>query len=151
MSNSKTQPMQVLVTGASGFLGRTVVTQLLADGHRVRTFQRSPSKVEGAHDVLGSITEPEHVNRAVEGVEAVLHLAAKVSLTGIRQISCGSTSMEPDAYSTPPNALGSNGSYRSPPRQWPTPANRSSVKMHARPILNTLAGITRGPRLPVNS
>ena len=82
MSNSKTQPMQVLVTGASGFLGRTVVTQLLADGHRVRTFQRSPSKVEGAHDVLGSITEPEHVNRAVEGVEAVLHLAAKVSLTG---------------------------------------------------------------------
>lgn len=76
------EPLEVLVTGASGFLGRTVVQQLLDAGHRVRTFQRRPSGVTGADDRLGSITENQDVERAVTGADAVLHLAAKVSLTG---------------------------------------------------------------------
>lgn len=74
--------MRVLVTGASGWLGAAVARDLLAAGHEVRTLQRRPSGVEGAEDVLGSVTEPDAVERAVQGVEAVVHLAAKVSFAG---------------------------------------------------------------------
>ncbi|GAA1422679.1 NAD-dependent epimerase/dehydratase family protein [Agrococcus citreus] len=86
--------MKVLVTGASGFLGRAVAAELVAAGHHVRTLQRRPSGVPGVTDVLGSLTDPAVVARAVAGagagdepgaegsVEGVIHLAAKVSLAG---------------------------------------------------------------------
>ncbi|WP_010202131.1 NAD-dependent epimerase/dehydratase family protein [Salinibacterium sp. PAMC 21357] len=74
--------MIVLVTGASGFLGRAVAAELVAAGHEVRTLQRRPSGVDGVTDFLGSINDPEHVSRAVAGAEGVVHLAAKVSLAG---------------------------------------------------------------------
>lgn len=74
--------MTVLVTGASGFLGAAVAARLVADGHAVRTFQRRPSGVGGAEDSLGSVTSAADVSRVVEGVDSVVHLAAKVSLAG---------------------------------------------------------------------
>lgn len=73
---------RVLVTGASGWLGAEVARDLLAAGHHVRTLQRRPSGVEGAEDVLGSVTQADAVERAVAGVDAVVHLAAKVSFAG---------------------------------------------------------------------
>jgi nucleoside-diphosphate-sugar epimerase len=72
----------VLVTGASGLLGRAVAASVLAAGHEVRTLQRSPSRVDGATDVLGSVTDATSVDRASAGVDAIVHLAAKVSLAG---------------------------------------------------------------------
>lgn len=74
--------MIVLATGTSGFLGRAVVRELAAAGHEVRTLQRRPSGIAGVRDILGSITDAETVAGAVEGVDAVVHLAAKVSLAG---------------------------------------------------------------------
>ncbi|ERG63294.1 nucleoside-diphosphate sugar epimerase [Agrococcus pavilionensis RW1] len=74
--------MIVVVTGASGFLGRAVAAELVAAGHEVRTLQRRPSQVPGATDVLGSVTDASLVARALDGAEGVVHLAAKVSLTG---------------------------------------------------------------------
>ncbi|POH60921.1 nucleoside-diphosphate sugar epimerase [Cryobacterium zongtaii] len=74
--------MRVLVTGASGFLGRAVAAAIVAAGHEVRCFQRRPSGVAGATDALGSITEPADVTSAVAGIDAIVHLAAKVSLAG---------------------------------------------------------------------
>jgi nucleoside-diphosphate-sugar epimerase len=74
--------MKVLVTGASGFLGRAVAAEIAAAGHEVRCFQRRPSGVAGVQDALGSVTEPAEVARAVADMDAVVHLAAKVSLAG---------------------------------------------------------------------
>ncbi len=74
--------MIVLITGASGFLGRAVATELVAAGHEVRALQRTPSGVAGVTDVLGSVTDADHITRAVDGAEGVVHLAAKVSLAG---------------------------------------------------------------------
>lgn len=74
--------MKVLATGASGFLGRAVVRALQQAGHDVRTLQRRPSGVAGAEDHLGSVTDPDATAAAVEGVDALVHMAAKVSLAG---------------------------------------------------------------------
>lgn len=71
---------RVLVTGASGMLGRGVAARLVADGHDVRTLQRGASGV--ATDVRGSVTDDDAVAEAVRDREAVIHLAAKVSITG---------------------------------------------------------------------
>ena len=76
--------MIVLVTGASGMLGRAVAERLAAAGHAVRAFQRQPSglaasgaaPVPGAVvDLRGSVADPVAVARAVAGVDAVVHLA----------------------------------------------------------------------------
>ncbi len=72
--------MRVLVTGASGMLGRAVADALVADGHEVRTMQRRAAGF--ADEVLGSIADRAAVARAVIGRDAVVHLAAKVSLVG---------------------------------------------------------------------
>ncbi|PPH21841.1 NAD-dependent epimerase/dehydratase family protein [Rathayibacter toxicus] len=74
--------MRVLVTGASGVLGRAVAAELVAQGHAVRTFQRRASGVAGAEDACGSLTDRSAVAEAVVDSEAVVHLAAKVSLAG---------------------------------------------------------------------
>jgi nucleoside-diphosphate-sugar epimerase len=72
----------VVVTGASGYLGRAVAADLVAAGHDVRTLQRRPSGVEGVTDIRGSITDARCIAEALDGAQGVVHLAAKVSLTG---------------------------------------------------------------------
>ncbi|MBT1610748.1 MULTISPECIES: NAD-dependent epimerase/dehydratase family protein [Curtobacterium] len=74
--------MKVLVTGASGFLGQATAAAVRDAGHEVRTFQRRPSGVAGVQDVAGTMTDDAALARAVDGVDAVVHLAAKVSLAG---------------------------------------------------------------------
>jgi len=70
------------VTGASGLLGGAVAAAVRDAGHEVTTFQRSPSGVTGVVDALGTVTDRAAVEAAVAGQDAVVHLAAKVSLTG---------------------------------------------------------------------
>ncbi|GAA0996033.1 NAD-dependent epimerase/dehydratase family protein [Subtercola frigoramans] len=74
--------MTVLVTGASGMLGRAVATELIRSGRDVATFQRGESGVRGARDLRGSLTDEEQVRLAIEGMESIIHLAAKVSMSG---------------------------------------------------------------------
>ena len=74
--------MKVLVTGASGFLGRATAAAVRDAGHQVRTFQRRPSGLQDVSDVAGTMTDADALAGAVDGVDAVVHLAAKVSLAG---------------------------------------------------------------------
>jgi nucleoside-diphosphate-sugar epimerase len=65
----------VLVTGSAGRIGRAVVRELTARGHKVRGFDRIWTP--GATDaVVGDITHAETVRRAVAGVQTLIHLAA---------------------------------------------------------------------------
>ena len=73
--------MRVLVTGASGMLGRATATALAARGDDVTVLQRRPAGLD-VREVLGDIADPAVVERAVAGQDAVLHLAAKVDVTG---------------------------------------------------------------------
>jgi 2-alkyl-3-oxoalkanoate reductase len=78
-------PSRVLVTGASGLLGRSVAARLAALGYRVTTFQRSPSALPEVRDVRGSLSDARAVEEAVEGQDAIIHMAAKVSVSGRRE------------------------------------------------------------------
>lgn len=73
---------RVLVTGASGMLGRAAAAALHARGHDVRTFQRGRAGVPGVEDARGSVTDPDAVAHALRDRTAVVHLAAKVTVTG---------------------------------------------------------------------
>lgn len=73
--------MRVLVTGASGLLGGGVAKALADRGDDVTVLQRRPSQL-GVREVLGDITDPAAVAHAVQGCDAVVHLAAKVNVTG---------------------------------------------------------------------
>jgi NADH dehydrogenase len=68
----------ILVTGASGFVGRHVVQALLAAGKDVRSLVRNPDKATppGGEVVQGDMTDAASLRRAADGVEAVVHLVA---------------------------------------------------------------------------
>ncbi len=67
----------VLVTGASGRLGREVVRRLAA-GRKVRVLVRRPPQglPPGVDVVLGDLGDPDAVERAVRGAGAVVHVGA---------------------------------------------------------------------------
>ncbi len=82
----------VLLTGASGFLGAHTVSHLLAAGHHVRAFVRTPARLDDALRPLGlstgderlevaqgDMTDLDSVRRAVTGCESVVHAAATYS------------------------------------------------------------------------
>lgn len=73
--------MRVLVTGASGFLGGAVARGLLDAGYEVTVLQRSASGLP-CREVRGDITDRQAVAEAVSGANGVIHLAAKVAVTG---------------------------------------------------------------------
>jgi nucleoside-diphosphate-sugar epimerase len=67
--------MSILVTGATGRVGSRFVRRLVAEGERVRVLVRSGA-VDGAEAVVGDLREPDDRRRALDGVDAVVHLAA---------------------------------------------------------------------------
>lgn len=65
--------MTVLVTGATGTVGRPLVEQLLAAGHRVRALTRNPARANlpaGAEVVAGDLADTASLPEAFSGADA---------------------------------------------------------------------------------
>jgi UDP-glucose 4-epimerase len=79
--------MKVLVTGGAGFIGSHSAEALLAAGHSVRVFDNLSTgalahvHAAGAVELVeGDVRNAEALRFAVEGCDAILHLAALVSV-----------------------------------------------------------------------
>lgn len=87
--------MRVLVTGGTGFIGRSVVAELKRRGHETRVASRSAG-AEGAAGVEHlplDLRHPDGVAQALAGVDAVIHCAAAMSgdLASQREITVQGT------------------------------------------------------------
>ena len=81
----------VLITGGAGFIGSHLADELLAHGYSVRVLDNLTPQVHGtdgrpgylssdAKLVEGDVRDAEAVARALEGVDAVVHLAARIGV-----------------------------------------------------------------------
>jgi nucleoside-diphosphate-sugar epimerase len=75
--------MRILVTGATGVLGREVIPALVADGHEVTAVHRPGSdrgKLEeaGARPLMVDLFDARAVDAAMSGVETVVHYATAI-------------------------------------------------------------------------
>jgi dTDP-glucose 4,6-dehydratase len=83
----------VLVTGADGFIGSHLVEHLLDQGHRMRALVQYnafgswgwldtvAAAAQGEVEIVaGDVRDPRGMDEAVEGCDAVLHLAALISI-----------------------------------------------------------------------
>ena len=75
--------MNILITGANGFIGQALCKRMLAEGYQVRGAVRGaaqmtalPSGVEGV--LIGDIGPETDWSKALDGIEGVVHLAARV-------------------------------------------------------------------------
>lgn len=84
---------KILVTGADGFIGSHLVEELVKDGYDVRAFvlynsfntwgwlDTFPKELLDKIDIFtGDVRDPNAVRRAMEGMDAVMHLAALIAI-----------------------------------------------------------------------
>ncbi|MCU1383610.1 MAG: NAD-dependent epimerase/dehydratase [Acidobacteria bacterium] len=82
---------RILITGGAGFIGSHLADELLSAGYRVRALDSLVPQVheqrvrpsyldESVELMVGDVRSPEAVARALDGVDAVVHLAAQVGV-----------------------------------------------------------------------
>jgi dTDP-L-rhamnose 4-epimerase len=83
---------RILITGGAGFIGSHVADELLRHGYAVRALDSLEPQVHGAEGVrpayldpevelhVGDVCDPAALVRALDGVDAVIHLAAAVGV-----------------------------------------------------------------------
>jgi dihydroflavonol-4-reductase len=81
--------MRVLVTGGSGFIGSVVVKTLVSEGHTARCLLRSTSKTDRLEGLSyeraeGDVRDADAVRKAMDGCDAVIHLASLSSWNDIK-------------------------------------------------------------------
>jgi nucleoside-diphosphate-sugar epimerase len=83
--------MKLLLTGATGRVGRRLMPRLVVQGHDVRAVARSEVaarvvKAAGAEPVLADLLDPDGYRAALKGRDAVVHLAAVLRSTDADEI-----------------------------------------------------------------
>lgn len=72
----------ILLTGATGLIGRELLPLLIAEGHTVRVFVRDAKRLGDQRvDVqiaMGDLADPYSMRHALRGVDTVIHLAASI-------------------------------------------------------------------------
>ncbi|MEM7646958.1 MAG: NAD-dependent epimerase/dehydratase family protein [Pseudomonadota bacterium] len=101
---------RVLVTGASGFLGRLLTQKLIDQGKKVTVFARRSSRLDyfnpkDIHVVHGDITDRLQLLQATEEIDTVYHLAGLIAYKSserqkMEKINVGGTGAVVDACIT---------------------------------------------------
>jgi len=69
------EPLTVLVTGATGFIGRRLVPELVERGHTVRAMTRRPEKYDGPGEpVAGDVFDRASLTDPLSGVDVAVYL-----------------------------------------------------------------------------
>ena len=72
----------IALTGGTGFIGRSILTRLLAAGHQVRLLARNPSKIslqsERLQLIRGSLHEHALIEQLVDHADTIIHCAGRV-------------------------------------------------------------------------
>ena len=88
------EPRRILVTGASGLLGRALLDRLRGNRESVRVLVRRHSpeleQLPGVQVVYGDLGDPDAVDRAVAGVQLVYHVGATLRGRGWDEFAAGS-------------------------------------------------------------
>jgi nucleoside-diphosphate-sugar epimerase len=179
--------MRVLVTGGTGYVGSHTVAALRAQGHAVRLLVRDPRRVIPAltplgvpaadlDTIVGDVTDPAAVERAVRDCEAVIHAGSVLSLDSrdarrIREVNVRGTALvlgaghraglDPIVYVSSVVALVKPNGHRltpdNPPGHPPGPylgskAEAERVARHHQqtgaPVVITYPGAVYGPHDP---
>jgi uncharacterized protein YbjT (DUF2867 family) len=70
-----TEPLTVLVTGATGFIGSRLVPELVERGHRVKAMTRRPESYDGPGEpVAGDVGNPGTLAEPLDGVDVAVYL-----------------------------------------------------------------------------
>jgi nucleoside-diphosphate-sugar epimerase len=82
--------MKYFLTGATGFIGRHIAEELIAEGQQVRCLARKPDRAaflasRGAEVVPGDLADGLLLREAVKGTDVVIHVAAQVGDWGARR------------------------------------------------------------------
>lgn len=133
--------MKIAVTGGSGFIGSRLVEKLVSEGHKVGVLVRKTSNTKlleklGVELVYGDVVDKESVERFVNDVDVVYHVAAKVyggskdefwnvNFHGAENVlnACLNRSIDRFVYTS---TIGVMGSIKDPPADESCPYNPSS-------------------------
>lgn len=68
---------RILITGATGMIGRKLVTQLLVKGHTVSILARKPIQIKNVNTFLWDIYKKEIDQSCMDGIDTIIHLAGE--------------------------------------------------------------------------
>lgn len=156
--------MRVLVTGGGGFLGGAVVRRLRARGWDVRSLTRSayPWLDElGVEQTLGDLADADAVTRAVTGMDAVVHTAAKAgvwgryadyvatNVTGTANViaACRAAGVRRLVYTSTPSVVHGGGDLEGADESTPLPKHYDAAYPETKAAAETAVLTANGPDL----
>jgi nucleoside-diphosphate-sugar epimerase len=156
--------MRALVTGGGGFLGRTIVEQLVEHGHNVTSFSRGryPELDEmGAKSIQGDLQDASAVRQACQGQDVVFHVAAQAgfwgtwdafygpNVAGTQNIlaACRANGVKKLVYTSSPSVVFDNLPQSGVDESYPYPARYESFYPHTKAIAEQQVIAANGPNL----
>ena len=102
----------ILLTGASGYVGSALLPRLLREGHAVRAFARDPSRVAGGVEVIrGDAVTGAGLDEALSGIDVAYYLIHSMEPGADGFASATSGPRSGSGRPPPPRACGASSTW----------------------------------------